>query len=113
MADKDTIDELQPMTLATIAGGELESQFQERLHQVLEFLRDFRRLQPDSDGTYRIKIEMEVAIQFDPSDGSYSHWARALHPKKPKPIAAERDAYRRGDDLKVLPEMVQGDLPTS
>ncbi len=114
MTDQETIDdELQPMTLATIAGGELETQFQERLFQALEALRDFRRLQSDSDGTYSCTIHMEVVIQYDPSDSTYSHSARAMHPKKPKPMAAERDAFRRGNELKVLPEMVQGELPGS
>lgn len=112
MAEDTIDDELEKMTLTNVAGGELESQFQERLHQVLEFLQDHRRLAPDSDGTFRCKIPIEVVIQFDPSDATYSHSARALHPKKPPPIAAERDAYRRGGDLKVLPEMVQGELGT-
>lgn len=111
MAEETIDDELLPMTLETVAGGELESQFQERVHESLVVLRDFRRLSPEADGTYACLIKLEVEIVFDPSDGTYKHSARALHPRKPKPAPAERDAYRRGDDLKVLPEMVQDELP--
>jgi len=111
VSDENIDRELLPMTLQTAAGGELESQFQERLFEALQALRDFRRLSPEADGTYACLIKLEVEIVFDPSDGTFSHSARALHPKKPKPAAAERDAFCRGDELKVLPDMVQAELP--
>lgn len=111
MPKKKLDADLQPMTLATIAGGELESQFQERLLEVLEVLRDHKRLEPETGGKFRCKIMLEIGVEFDPSDSTYTHWARALHPSKPKPVSQERDAYARSDGLKVLPELVQEELP--
>ena len=111
MSDVVIDDELQPMTLATVANGRLESQFQERLFETLEVLRDHLRLQPESDGKFRCEIKLEIGIVFDPSDGTYVQEARALHTKKPKPRFADADAYRRSDGLKVLPPMVQTEIP--
>ncbi len=111
MSDETIDTELQPMTLATVADGELEVQFQERLRKALELLTNFRRLTPSSDGTYTAVIKMEVGITLDPADGTYTQSARALHPKGPSPRVQVRDAYRRGDSLKVRPELKQGILP--
>lgn len=111
MSDETIDSELLPMTLATVADGELEVQFQERLKKALDLLREFRRLTPSGDGTYTTMIKLEIGITLDPSDGTYSHSARALHPKAPPPRAQVRDAYRRGDSMKVRPELKQGILP--
>ena len=109
--DDRSDDDLVPMTLETVADGQLESQFQERLHEALGDLRGHRRCEPDSDGTISSVIKLEVVITFDPGDGSYQHAARAFHPKKPRPRAVEADAFRRGDELKVMPGMVQETIP--
>lgn len=111
MSQKTIDDDLLPLTLSNAAGGELEAQFQERLFEVLDALGDFRRLLPDADGRYRCQIKLEVVVAFDPNDGTYTHEARALHPTKPKPSWSERDAYRRGQEIKVLPDMKQEAIP--
>ncbi len=90
----------------------MESQFQERVLEVLEVLRDHKHLEPESDGRFRCLIKIEIGIEFDASDGSYTHYARALHPKKPKPMSQEREAYARSDGMKVGPELVQAELPS-
>ena len=112
MSDAKLDAELRALTLATAANGQLESQFQERLHEVMMILRDHQRLLATAAGKFECEIKLEVVIQYDPNDGSYWHEARAMHPTKPKPRFADADAYARPDGLKVLPAMVQTEIPT-
>lgn len=100
---------LQDLTLASICDGALEQQFQERLFEALEAVRDHRRIETH-DGKASVTIPLEVVLQFDALDGTFSTAARALQIKKPKPMPIVRPAYRRAGSLKVRPE-IQPDLP--
>jgi hypothetical protein len=100
---------LEPVTLATVADGQLETQFQERLFQALEVLRDFKRL-TESGKSHSVTIPLEVIITRWAESGHFSIACRANAIKPPKPRALVRAAFQRGDGLKIEPEAIQQPL---
>ena len=83
MAKSKLDKDLEPLTLVNCAGGELEKQFQDRLAEVLEILRDHKHLEPQTGGRFRCTINLEVGVEFDPAANTFTHYGRALHPSKP------------------------------
>ena len=111
MSETDIDDELQAMTLANVCEGGLEQQFQARLREILVLLRGHAGLEPNSGSRFASKIKLEIEIEFDPSDGTWSHRARAGHPSRPKPTKAKAKAWARSEGLKIWPQPHQAELP--
>lgn len=112
MAEETTIDDdLLDLTLETAGDGELERQFQQRLGEAYALLRGHESLEPNSGRKFSSKLKLEVGIEFDAHEGTWSHWIRVDHPTRPKPVKVTGKAYARGGGLKIWPEPHQAELP--
>jgi hypothetical protein len=106
--EEETRDEgLQDLTLATVCDGVLEKEFQERLREAVDVLAKHRRLKKGKDDAISVTLPLEVTLTYLVADGIYEIAAVANPIKPPKPIPTVRPVYRRGNRMKVKPEIQQ------
>jgi hypothetical protein len=101
---------LEKLTLATVADGHLEEQFEERLDEARDIFSNSRRYEEDAGKKQVVVIVAEVAIEFDTETRARHVEARAFIKKRPGPKKIRRICHERPEGLMVKPE-IQETLP--
>ncbi len=106
-----SIDEgLKKMTLATVADGALDDQFQERIDEARDIFSNAPRFEIPADKTLKVVIHCEVVLEFDTETKAHHQEARAIIKKRPGSKWIRRVAHERPEGLMVKPE-IQEALP--
>ena len=97
-----------PTTLANIAEGKLEEQFQAALDRVSEVLQNAEAFERNKDGELRVRITCEIDFTRKGDAAMVAVDTRALV-KTPKPLRVGRYVYFTAGAF-VTPLLVQQDM---